>query len=49
MYYVIAKIVSLMQIVYAGWNLAWWTHHIELARMHDARMSRLDPEWREKK
>jgi len=48
MYKIIATIVNCMQYIYAAWNCAWWNHHIESARMHDARMSRLDPEWREK-
>lgn len=48
MRYVIAKIVNLMQYVYTAWNVMWWNYHCGRARLHDAHMKRLDPEWREK-
>lgn len=30
------------------WNLFWWLHHVKLARMHDCRLAKTDPEWRNK-
>lgn len=45
---VITKIYNFMQYSSFAWNVAWWNHHVALARMHDARMKTLDPEWREK-
>ena len=48
MFYVIAKIVSLMQSVFVAWNLYFWNYHCNLARMHDARLCELDQTWREK-
>lgn len=43
---VIAKIVSGMQVVYVGWNAFCWNYHINRARLHDDRISQLNPEWR---
>jgi hypothetical protein len=34
--------------IFNAWNLFWWNHHVKLARMHDHRLRRIDPEWREK-
>lgn len=48
MCYIIAKIASLMQYIYATWHCAWWNYHINQARLHDDYIKRLDPEWREK-
>jgi len=45
---VIAKIVSFMQYVYIAWNAFMWNYHCDRACLHDHRIARLDPEWREK-
>lgn len=45
---IVAAIVNFMQSVYVAWNLAWWDHHVQLARMHDERIKSFDPDWREK-
>jgi len=43
-----AKIVNIMQAVFIIWNGIWWNYHCDRARLHDGRISKLDPEWRKK-
>lgn len=45
---VIAKIVNTMQYTYIAWNAFMWNYHCDRARLHDDRIARLDPEWRDK-
>ena len=47
MCYLIAKIVNAMQFIYMAWNALMWNYHVNYARIHDARMCRLDPYWKE--
>jgi len=47
MKYILDEILAAMNFLYVAWNLAWWDHHVQLARMHDARLQILDRDWRE--
>jgi hypothetical protein len=40
--------VRIFTILKNAWNLFWWNHHVKLARMHDYRLRKSDPEWRDK-
>jgi len=31
-----------------AWDLLWWSHHVQRARMHDERMKQIDSGWRSK-
>jgi len=42
---IVAIIVNIMQCVFVAWNGFWWNYHVALARMHDVRIQKLDPEW----
>ena len=44
---IVAKIYNGMLFVFLLWNGFWWNHHVGLAKMHDARIQRMDPKWRE--
>jgi len=48
MYFLIAKTASAMQNIYVAWHFFLWNYHIGRARLHDDRISRLDPHWRDK-
>jgi len=48
LYNIVAKVFNVMQFVFVAWNGFWWNYHVGLAKMHDDRISELDPIWREK-
>jgi len=48
MKYLITAVVTFMRQIYFAWHCAWCNYHCGRARLHDDRIKRLDPKWREK-
>lgn len=44
-----SKINKLMQHIYLVWHAIWWNHHVSQARLHDKRIAKLAPYWRERR
>jgi hypothetical protein len=40
-------LMSFIKKIAFGWNLFWWNYHVERAREHDRRNSRIKPRWRD--
>lgn len=41
------KIIHIFNVLYFVWNYLLWNYHVSLARMHDFRLKKADPKWRE--
>lgn len=40
-------IISTMRKIHFLWNYFWWNRHVQLARMHDSRITKICANWRD--